>query len=322
MISSCIRLGPGKYSLGIASSTVPEALCKLSHALQESSEAYCIRHHPHDENVELVMDVSTLPMLQIAFEERLRTYTLTPGDNDDVCHVDCPTFWVANIIRRTLWTSVQVVACSSVLIHKNTSAFEDAMIAHRCGQIALRGNSHETRSTLKVESRDAFGKDIVFGSGGLSVAPSSMEAPIVKLRAGEEFQAELYFKLGRPLDHAKFHCVAAPSYYADITLERKPSAEEHQILSEHGYAVDASLRCSRLDLRPARADAIQEIARALPVRVGPGVRMEVESLGQMSALECVKAAIFAVLKETSELASTLTECERSVVCGDEFCALR
>ena len=322
MISRCIRLDAGKYSLKTASSTIPEALCRLSHELDDHSEAYCIRHHPHDQDLELVVDVSTLPILMTVFEERLQSFTLESGEDENTCNVICPSFWVANIIRRALWTSVQVVACSSILIQKNTSSFEDAMIAHRCGQLALQGTSHKTRGILNVENRDVLGKDIVFDDDSLNVAPSNMEAPIVKLRVGEKFQAELQFKRGRPLDHAKFHCVAAPSYHADITLQRQPSTEEIRILSDHGYVLDSALRCSRLDLYPTRAEAIKEILPTLPVRVGPRVQMDVESLGQMPAVECVKAAISALLEEASELVAKLRECEKNAACSAEFCATR
>uniref|UniRef100_A0A6C0BZS3 DNA-directed RNA polymerase RpoA/D/Rpb3-type domain-containing protein n=1 Tax=viral metagenome TaxID=1070528 RepID=A0A6C0BZS3_9ZZZZ len=319
MIARCVRLEANRYKLTVASSTLPEALCSISHELHERSEAYCIRHHPHDAEVEFVIDIATLPTLLAAFEERLRTFTLEETSHEHTCCVVCPSFWVANIIRRALWTSVPIIACSSVLIHTNTSAFEGAMLAHRCGQLALQGTSDKTRGVVNVKHRDVLGKDIIFDDDLLRVAPLDREASLVQLRKGQTFHAELRFRRGRPLEHAKFHCVAAPSYYADVHLPRAPSDAEMQTLTKNGFHCDAAFVCTRIDSRPARAEVLKQIIPHMHVTVGPRVKIGVESLGQMPAVECVKAATDSLLEQAADVMHALTECERSAVGTADFC---
>ena len=315
-LPNCQRLRFNTYTLKVASATVPEALCRISHELDANSDAYCIRHHPHDETVEFSIKVSDLPALTSELEARLRSVHITPGVDEQACSVSCPSFLTANIIRRALWTTVAVVACSSVRIHVNTSSFTDSMIAHRCGQLAIQGNNPQTCAHLDVTDRDVLAKDIIFASVDLAVAECDKNAIIVKLRAGQRYQADLYFQLGTPLFHAKFHCVASPSYHADVRLQREPSAEEMSVLSENGYEVDKTLLCHRQNSTPCRSETIRELAPTLGVQLGPSVNILVESLGQMPVLKCVSAAIDAVLQENLALNSLLTECEKTGVYVD------
>lgn len=309
MVLKCNRVQHQKYNLELVSSTILEAMCKIAHDQDESSEAFCIRHHPHDLTVELCMDLNKLPSIIKEFGLRINSFSVTSGASDMVCHVDCPTFWVANIVRRTLWTSISVVACTSVCILTNTSKFADAMIAHRCGQLAIQGNVPKSDGVIDVKGRNVLGKDIIFDSD-LRVAPTDANAPIVYLAPDEEFAARLHFSEGIPLQHAKFHSVAAPSYHARVTLQREVSEQERDILSRNGCTIDANLVCHRRDNKPCRPEYIKELIPGLEVHIGPNVRLGVESLGQIPAVECVRRALDILRKDTREIVNCLIECER------------
>lgn len=305
----CSSLGPHTYSLRIASSTIPEALCKLSHDLNEYSYAYCIRHHPHDEHVEMFLEMESMQSIIAEFNRRLKAIVISRGEDEFSCSAHCDSFWSANVVRRALWQLVPTVACVQVRVLVNTSQIDDCMIAHRCGQLAIAGDACETKGEINVEGRAALGGDIKF-SGPLSVVPSDLSAPVVLLDRNEAFEAELLFKRGTPLEHAKFHCVASPEYYPDVSLEREPHAEESALLHPD-YVVDASLRVTRADGLPCRKETIDELVPTLPIRLGPRVRVGVESLGQRPAVECVLCALQCLADEAENLVAEIRKCDNA-----------
>ena len=139
----CTRTGKNTYVIRSLCSTVLDGLCEVAHDQDAWSDALCIRRHPHDTTVEFHM---TIPALKAALSEmrtRMEGVRVCENANTNNCTADCPSFWTASHLRRSLWNTIHVVACSSVRIITNTSNYEDEQIAHRCGQLAIQGEAIE-----------------------------------------------------------------------------------------------------------------------------------------------------------------------------------
>ena len=169
------------------------------------------------------------------------------------------------------------------------------------------------RRNTNLEARTVLGEDIVFTSDAC-VADRDLTAPIATLQPGEVLEADLFFTRGTPLEHAKFHSVATPSYEPDVRLGRQPTPEEvEEKLGE--YTVDKDLVCARRDGRPCRVEALREILPSLGAELGPRVRLGVEALGQFPATECVERALGAAAADSRALLDAIRECDRSGEAG-------
>ena len=138
----------------------------------------------------------------------------------------------ANALRRAMTAEVPAMAIDDVIIIENTSVLYDEIIAHRLGLIPLKtdldtfvlpeecdckselGCSKCRASfTLEVECVDepvmVYSSDL---KGDTDVVPVSGNIPIVKLGPSQKLKLELYAKLGRGLEHAKWQPVSACAY--------------------------------------------------------------------------------------------------------------
>jgi DNA-directed RNA polymerase alpha subunit len=231
--------------------------------------------------------------------QRLAPCVTEPADHALRCLVRCPGFWEANLLRRGLLTTIHVLACQSVHVRSNTSKVEDWCVAHRLGQLAICGPAIEARAAINVRDRPVRGEDICFMADMASVADGDLNAPIVDLNAGEAFQADLFFTRGTPVEHAKFHSVASPSYEPVVHAERSLTDHERTLLAD--FEIDEELRCARKDGAPVRIEVLREAAPDVPFAFGKEVTLGVESLGQVSAAETIQLAKAGLVQDAEEL---------------------
>ncbi|MEM0373430.1 MAG: DNA-directed RNA polymerase subunit D [Sulfolobales archaeon] len=138
----------------------------------------------------------------------------------------------ANALRRIMISEVPVMAISEFAILNNTSPIYDEILTHRLSLIPLttdldRFNLPEKctcggvgcsrcQVTLILdvkadeESRTVYSRDIV--SNDPYVRPVSEDFPIAKLSIGDEILIEMYARLGKGKDNARFQPVSACAY--------------------------------------------------------------------------------------------------------------
>ena len=122
----------------------------------------------------------------------------------------------ANALRRICLNGVPIYAVESVDVLENSSVLADEGIAHRIGLIPLKtdlesskdGNENDKimltlDSGISDETRTILSGD--FKSQDSSVIPISNDIPIVTLAPGQSLKIEVYARLGRGTEHAKWN---------------------------------------------------------------------------------------------------------------------
>jgi DNA-directed RNA polymerase subunit D len=138
----------------------------------------------------------------------------------------------ANALRRAMMAEVPAMAIEDVIIIENTSVLYDEVIAHRLGFIPLKTDldafvlpeecdckselgCSKCRASFTLEAESVDEPVVVYSSNlkaDSDVTPVSGNIPIVKLGPSQRLKLELYAKLGRGLEHAKWQPVAACAY--------------------------------------------------------------------------------------------------------------
>jgi DNA-directed RNA polymerase subunit D len=138
----------------------------------------------------------------------------------------------ANALRRAMMAEVPAMAIDDVIIIENTSVLYDEIIAHRLGLIPLKTDldtfllpeecdckselgCSKCRASFTLEAESVEEPVMVYSSelkGDSEVVPVSGNIPIVKLGPSQRLKLELYAKLGRGLEHAKWQPVSACAY--------------------------------------------------------------------------------------------------------------
>ena len=296
---------PDTYRVQCEDATVLEALCALAHRHDKLSGAHCVRDHPHDAHVRFSITRDELDAAVPRFDALIQNFTFE-STNATECDVECASFLEANVLRRSLLTMVDVLACTEVCVTKNTSNHEDWLVVHRCGQIAIVGERSTCAATVHVVGRTALGRDLRFTTD-VRVADGDLDAPLLEMHAGQEFIGALKFQRGTPVSHARFHSSVSPSYRPDVRFSRAPTSEQRRRLWE--YDIPESNVCTRRDGRPCRAEVLRELDSGLPeIIFGPRVTVGVESFGQMPAAECARRALKAARAESHAILNSIREC--------------
>jgi len=141
---------------------------------------------------------------------------------------------VANAIRRMVINEVPTMAIEEVLIIENSSSMPNDVLVHRislipfisdidryvppeecgCGK-RLGCERCAVRFVLRAEAKD---EPITVYSGDMvpeeetTVKPVSPRIPIVKLSPGQKIELELYVRVGRGRQHAKWQAALATLY--------------------------------------------------------------------------------------------------------------
>jgi len=138
----------------------------------------------------------------------------------------------ANALRRAMIAEVPAMAIEDVIMIENTSVLYDEIVAHRLGLIPLKTDldafvlpeecdckselgCSKCRASFTLEA-EAAGESVMVYSSDLKpetdVTPVSGNIPIVKLGPSQRLRLELYARLGRGIEHAKWQPVSACAY--------------------------------------------------------------------------------------------------------------
>jgi len=158
----------------------------------------------------------------------------------------------ANALRRAMIAEVPAMAVDDVIIVENTSVLYDEVIAHRLGLIPLKTDldayvlpeecdckselgCNKCRASFTLEA-EAVGDPVMVSSSDLKpeseVTPVSGNIPIVKLGSAQRLRLELYARLGRGIEHAKWQPVSACAYkyLPKVTLNPDNLANPEEVI--------------------------------------------------------------------------------------------
>ena len=138
----------------------------------------------------------------------------------------------ANALRRAMIAEVPAMAIEDVIIIENNSVLYDEVIAHRLGLIPLKTDldayvlpeecdckselgCNKCRASFTLEAEAVDEPVMVYSSdlkGESGVTPVSDNIPIVKLGPSQKLRLEVYARLGKGIEHAKWQPVSACAY--------------------------------------------------------------------------------------------------------------
>jgi DNA-directed RNA polymerase subunit D len=232
----------------------------------------------------------------------------------------------ANGLRRAMMAEVPAMAIEDVIILENTSVLYDEVVAHRLGLIPLKTDldafvlpedcdcksdlgCSKCRASFTLEAAAVEEPVMVYSSdlkGESDVTPVSPNIPIVKLGASQRLKLELYAKLGRGLEHAKWQPTAACAYkyLPKITLNPDNLANPEEVIgicptdvyirdSEKKIAIRDELACTLCMDCVEKATPIDS-KKAFPVKVeedDTSFVFYVESTGALPPRRIVEEAV-------------------------------
>jgi len=195
----------------------------------------------------------------------------------------------ANALRRAVMAEVPSMAIDDVIIIENTSVLYDEVIAHRVGLIPLKTDldtfvppeecdckselgCSKCRASFTLEAEAVEEPVMVYSSelkSDSDVVPVSGNIPIVKLGPSQRLKLELYAKLGRGLEHAKWQPVAACAYkyLPKVTLNPDNLENPEQVIQACPTDVYAPDPDSRIAVRDELACTLcmDCVERATPI---------------------------------------------------------
>jgi DNA-directed RNA polymerase subunit D len=158
----------------------------------------------------------------------------------------------ANALRRAMMAEVPAMAIEDVIVIENSSVLYDEVIAHRLGLIPIKTDldayvlpeecdckselgCSKCRASFTLEA-EAVDEPVMVYSSALKAEsdaiPVSGNIPIVKLGPMQKLRLELYAKLGRGLEHAKWQPVSACAYkyLPKVTLNAENLANPEEVI--------------------------------------------------------------------------------------------
>lgn len=169
----------------------------------------------------------------------------------------------ANALRRAMIAEVPAMAIEDAIVIENTSVLYDEVIAHRLGLIPLKTDldayvlpeecdckselgCSKCRASFTLEAEAAVEPVMVYSSDlkpETDITPVSGNIPIVKLGPSQRLRLELYARLGRGIEHAKWQPVSACAYkyLPKVTLNPDNLANPEEVIRvcpAHVYAHD------------------------------------------------------------------------------------
>lgn len=158
----------------------------------------------------------------------------------------------ANALRRAMMAEVPAMAIEDVIIIENTSVLYDEVIAHRLGLIPLKTDldafvlpeecdckselgCSKCRASFTLEAESSDEPLMVYSSDlkpESDVTPVSGNIPIVKLGPTQKLRLEVYARLGRGIEHAKWQPVSACAYkyLPNVTLNPENLANPEEVI--------------------------------------------------------------------------------------------
>jgi DNA-directed RNA polymerase subunit D len=158
----------------------------------------------------------------------------------------------ANALRRAMIAEVPAMAIEDVVIVENTSVLYDEVLSHRLGLIPLRTDldayipreecdckselgCNKCTASFTLEAEAATEPVMVYSSDLKSetdITPVSGNIPIVKLGPLQRLRLELYARLGRGIEHAKWQPVSACAYkyLPKVTLNADNLANPEEVI--------------------------------------------------------------------------------------------
>lgn len=158
----------------------------------------------------------------------------------------------ANALRRAMMAEVPVMAIEDVIVIENTSVLYDEVIAHRLGLIPIKTDldayllpeecdckselgCSKCRASFTLEAEAVDEPVMVYSSalkGESDTVPVSGNIPIVKLGPMQRLKLEVYARLGRGLEHAKWQPVSACAYkyLPKVTLNADNLANPDEVI--------------------------------------------------------------------------------------------
>lgn len=142
---------------------------------------------------------------------------------------------VANALRRFAINEVPTMAVEEILIIENSSSMPNDVLAHRISLIPFISDIDRyvapeecgcgnrlgcercaVRFVLRAEAKDepitVYSGDMVPEDENTKVKPVSPKIPIVKLAPGQKIEMELYVRVGKGRNHAKWQAAIASLY--------------------------------------------------------------------------------------------------------------
>ncbi len=242
----------------------------------------------------------------------------------------------ANALRRAMMAEVPAMAIEDVIIVENTSVLYDEVIAHRLGLVPIKTDldayvlpeecdckselgCSKCRASFTLEA-EAVDEPVMVYSSALKAegdaTPVSGNIPIVKLGPMQKLKLELYAKLGRGLEHAKWQPVSACAYkyLPKVTLNGDNLANPDEVIRvcptdvyardpENKIVVRDELACT-LCMDCVEKAVPVDSKKAFPVKIesdDTAFLFYVESTGAMPPKRIVEEAVKVLDKKATSL---------------------